>query len=90
MEHSHQHHDTPQEQIMGIKPATGSDNQAKTHTDNNKSTETHEPKIVNYLSGLRLGLIFVALCLSVFLVALVCLHQILVSLWNIQSNHRIP
>lgn len=80
MEHNHQHHSTLGEQDMGIEPATAGDNGAKANMNESKLTENHESKTINYPSGLRLGLIFVALCLSVFLVALVCLHQILASL----------
>ncbi|KAJ5097754.1 MFS transporter [Penicillium angulare] len=45
-------------------------NQTITNLDNGKSGEKQEPETPDYPSGLKLAFIFVALCLTVFLVAL--------------------
>jgi MFS family permease len=69
-----QKHNTPQGQDMEMSPDC---NDPDTGNDlDEKPREAPESETFSYPSGLKLGFIFVALCLTVFLVALVCVSTV--------------
>lgn len=69
-----QKQNTPERQDMEMTPDVNNPNTGNGQDE--KPREPPESETFSYSAGLKLGFIFVALCLTVFLVALVCVPTV--------------